>query len=145
MRRLRLSGEVVVIVENDPFQGWLHSEVLKQGGYKTHIVDKFSDPAEFTEEVEKMKPDLVLLDEMLSTWGVYGFEVVDLIRAHKVIYPLFAILSIVAGNEKVLTRYHRRGIPGSCVARKPCSKKELLELVSRTLKRESDTHPAHSS
>lgn len=126
-------GSKVLIIENDPFQAKLHSCSLRSAGYKVSIIDHYSTLEELLAFVVEHEPDLVLVDEMLSGWGISGHEIVRHIQERDDLSPIIAVLSIVASSPHIAGIYSGLHIPSNQLLQKPVSLDDLVSFINRLL------------
>jgi CheY-like chemotaxis protein len=113
----------VLVVEDDEAIRQMLADVLHDGGY---VVDGAVDGAEAIEQMERSRPDLVLLD--LHMPGMDGWEFLA-IKAGRTGLADVPVLVLSATSERGLGNAQEQGAP--IYVRKPFAIDELLAEVDR--------------
>ena len=115
----------VLIVDDEPNIVTSLNFLMKQGGFETSVA---RDGDEALSEVERFRPDLVLLDVMMPKRD--GFEVCQTLRAagHT---QLKIILLTAKGRESEITK--GLAVGADAYVTKPFSTRELVDQVNRLL------------
>jgi CheY-like chemotaxis protein len=113
----------VLVVEDDEAIRETLADVLQDGGY---MVDGAVDGAEAIEQMERRRPDLVLLD--LHMPGMDGWEFLAVKAARRGLADV-PVLVLSAANEGGLGNAQEEGAP--MYLRKPFAVEDLLAKVDR--------------
>ena len=121
----------VVVIEDDAFHAELHAQVLEQAGVHAVLVSDSPSLAELTRQVRVVAPDVILVDEMLTGWGMLGHEVVEHLQRELPAMPVVVVLTVAASSCG--ESYRALGIPLRNIHAKPCSAGELVQYVVTAL------------
>ena len=122
----------VMVVDDDPDFVNLVRPMLEGAGYQ---VDVAYNGKECLQKLEVGRPDLVVLDIMMSTWGE-GFEVADKLRELSPGKPIPVILVSTLDLESDLegTPALRSMLPVQACLVKPVRREQLLAQVAASLR-----------
>jgi DNA-binding response OmpR family regulator len=134
-----MSAQTILLVDDEPSIIQLSRLYLERDGYKTHSQ---GDGAQALEAIEKLKPDLVVLDVMLP--GLDGFEVCRRLRAANNPVP---ILMLTARDEDI-DKIVGLELGADDYLTKPFNPRELVARVKAILRRTDkspnpDSAPLH--
>jgi CheY-like chemotaxis protein len=124
----RPADKLILVVDDDPGIVMMLKESVKFEGFR---VDEAMDGEEALDKIEKLKPDLVLLDLMLPRYG--GFEVIEELKAGpRAATPVVVITGRFGDSE---TAAKLRGEPSvAAFLDKPVKPAELGGILHRILK-----------
>ena len=118
-------------IEDEESFRWLLAYNIASGGYKfDHSVNGYDGMM----ELQKIKPDLVILDWMLP--DISGIEVCKFIRSNKDLQKTPVIILTAKGEEDDLVSGFGSGADDYMV--KPFSPKELIARIQALLRRSSE-------
>jgi DNA-binding NtrC family response regulator len=121
----------ILIVDDDPRIVQLLGDWFRQ---KSYTVDIATNAGEASAVARRQRPDLVLLDVMLS--GVSG---IHLLREIKKVYPAIAVI-MMTGNDTAALAAEALEDGAAAVVQKPCDLAHLDRLVAESfMKQEKDT------
>lgn len=121
----------IMAIDDDPMVLRLIQRTLHEGGYDPLVI---SDSLILVDEVEAVRPDLLLIDLVLP--GIGGFELVERIREFSKV-PIIFITSRDTRDDAV----HALTIGADDYIIKPFSPAELLARIGAVIRREaSETH-----
>lgn len=135
LARIRESLEIgmeaayrVLIVEDDRSQAFFAESVLRKSGMETCIV---TDPLRTLEELERFRPDLILMDLYMP--GIDGMELTSIIRERE----QFASTPIVflSGEQDSDKQFDAIGAGGDDFLAKPIRPKHLISSVTNRARR----------
>ena len=115
----------ILIVDDEPNIVTSLTFLMKKGGFETSVA---RDGDEALAEVERFRPDLVLLDVMMPKRG--GFEVCQMLRAAGQT-QLKIILLTAKGRETEVAK--GLAIGADAYVTKPFSTRDLVDQVNRLL------------
>jgi CheY-like chemotaxis protein len=115
----------VLVVEDDEAIRQTLTDVLQDGGY---VVDGAVDGAEAIEQMQRRRPDLVLLDLHMPGMDGWEFLAIKAARAGLADVP---VLVLSATSERGLGNAQQQGAP--IFVRKPFAVDELLASVDRLM------------
>lgn len=115
----------VLVVEDDPTVAEVVADYLRSAGF---VVDHASDGFAAIEAVERIAPDLVVLDRMLP--GIDGVEACRRIRATRAV-PIILLTALGSEEDRI------RGLEAGAddYVTKPFSPRELVLRVQSVLRR----------
>lgn len=126
---------LIYIVEDDPGIREIESIALKNSNYR---VQEFAFATDFFDAMEKVLPNLVLLDVMLPDES--GYEIVRRLRENTVTSNIPVIMVTAKTSEMDMVKGLDNGADD--YIRKPFSVMELLSRVRALLRRtKEDAHP----
>ncbi len=110
-----------IIVEDDPgFQRILEKQLERLGNIE--ILGVYGDSVNAAVQIERLKPDLLFLDIMIS--GLEGPDFLDMLTHQP------AVIIISAHDEDVMNEYD---VEYSAYLRKPVSISELEQAINKAL------------
>ncbi len=114
----------VLIVEDNQNNAELLEDILSVRGYNVTIVTRGEDALE---SVEKMKPDLILMDIQLP--GIDGYEITRRLKKD----PFTKDIIIIAVTAYALKGDEMKALRAGCddYVSKPINTRELPEMVER--------------
>lgn len=118
----------ILIVEDEPSLIFTLQDTLESEGYQVFVV---SDGEKAIEQVNEIKPDLMLLDLMLP--GKSGYEICKEVRQLKYTFP---IIMLTAKDQEV-DKVTGLNIGADDYITKPFGVKELLARIQARLRRAS--------
>ena len=95
----------ILVIEDDQFLVKVYMSKLKKEGYDVRIA---YDGNEGIAEVEKKKPDIILLDLILP--GIDGFEVLEKIKADTKLAKVPVIILSNLGQDEDIKRGKKLGV-----------------------------------
>jgi len=119
-----MTGKMVLIVEDEPGTANMYRIVLEVEGYETLVAYTASAAVQ---ALERIRPDLVLLDVMLRS--SCGLDVCRHIRSQADISDLPVVIASVCNSPADLQAGYDAGANAYLV--KPISQKELLNTVQQ--------------
>jgi len=116
--------KTVLIVEDNQNNAELLEDILSVRGYNVNIVTRGEDALE---SVEKMKPDLILMDIQLP--GIDGYEITRRLKKD----PFTKDIIIIAVTAYALKGDEMKALRAGCddYMSKPINTRELPEMVER--------------
>lgn len=124
-------GKIIVVVDDDPGLILVVSGFLEKEGFE---VVCFNSGEECLEKLEKIKPDLILMDIMMP--GIDGWKTLEEIRKTKVGKSLpVAMLTARADVSEVMFAMNVEGVADYIT--KPFESDELVQRIKKILQRES--------
>lgn len=127
--------EKILVIDDDPLLLTLIQQSLEQDNY---TVTTAQGGEEGLKLMEKIKPDLIILDVMMP--GVSGWEICDRVRKTSTI-PI--IMLTARGSQNDIVRGLQSGADDYLV--KPFHQAELLARVSAVLRRVKATPPSSTA
>jgi len=113
----------ILLVDDDPGLVFIVSKILEKEGY-TVIWAESGEKC--LEELEKSKPDLILMDIMMP--GLDGWETTQKIKSDSKIKDIPVVMLTVKGDrEDKLKSFHQSKCDGYMV--KPVNRRELVKVV----------------
>jgi len=116
----------VLVIEDNPTELKLITAVLSSGG---HRVRRLTSAEEVTEEIQRHKPDLILLDLRLP--GMHGLDLARLLKSQESTreIPIVAVTSDPEGFTQ------EAALKAGCAAYivKPIDTRSLNDRLARTL------------
>ena len=117
-----MSAKTVLVVDDSGFARRMLRRMLEEGGFR---VEEATGGTEAMEKYQIAKPDVVLLDIVMSDMG--GFEVLEKLREMN---PDVAVLMATADIQK-MTRDEAISAGAAGVVNKPFKPEEVLHEVRR--------------
>ena len=116
--------KTVLIVEDNQNNAELLEDILSVRGYNVNVVTRGE---EALESVEKMKPDLILMDIQLP--GIDGYEITRRLKKD----PFTKDIIIIAVTAYALKGDEMKALRAGCddYMSKPINTRELPEMVER--------------
>jgi DNA-binding response OmpR family regulator len=127
-----MSGQIIVIVEDDPTLVILVSQYLRDKGYEVYSARTGPEGLQL---VQVIKPDLLLLDLMLP--GLSGYEIGQRLRAIPAFEHLPILVMSALGDSDSMTFMQQLKVSGYLV--KPVQFPTLLKEIQRVLEAEAKT------
>ncbi len=118
----------VLIVDDDELATQTYSLALEAGGMKAHAI---SDPAGVTDAIDRLAPDLILLD--MNMPGADGLEVARVIRQSR--RHLSLPIVFLSAERDAARRHEARRIGGDDFISKPVNLDELAAVVEMRAER----------
>ena len=120
------SSDLILIVENDPFQGNLISnQILQPAGYRTELV---SDAALALRNIAELSPDLIIVNSTLP--GLSGKDFLVMLRSQGKDIPV--IVLVKKGAELDIIQAFRLGAADYLAL--PLREAEILAVIERVVK-----------
>src|SRR5690625_7326082 len=126
----------IIVVEDEPSLVFTLKDTVENGGYKVHVVE---DGSTAVENVQRINPDLMLLDLMLPVKSGY-----DICREVRELNYTFPIIMLTARDQEI-DKVTGLNIGADDYITKPFGVKELLARIKARLRRAnaySKTGPA---
>lgn len=115
----------VAVVEDEPLMREELAVMLKKAGYEAIEISEFTH---VPEQLEKISPDLVVLD--LNLPGISGFQICREIKGRSS-YPVLVLTS----RDQMKDELHALELGADEYLTKPCRRERFLARVSNVLKR----------
>lgn len=117
----------IVLIDDDLDILETTGALLEHAGFEIHSTDSVEDGLEL---IERISPDLILLDLLFPENRSLGFSAAATIKARYPDLPLFVLTSI---NREYALEFSRDEVPADEFVTKPVRIKRLVELIDKHL------------
>jgi CheY-like chemotaxis protein len=121
-------GAKVLIIDDDHDILETTGSVLEAEGFEMHSADSVEKGIE---SIDKIAPDLILLDVMFPESKTRGFEAAEEIKTR---YPLIPLILLTAINREYAFDFTAKDAKADAFLNKPVRTKTLVELIKKHLK-----------
>jgi len=121
------SGKKILIIDDEADLILMVKYRLENSGYEVHVAQSGQ---EGLRELERIKPDLILLDIMMPYMD--GFEVLYKIRNDYVYSGKIPVI-MLTGKKDIESMFQAKGFGSSEYITKPFDSEELVRIVDRYL------------
>lgn len=121
-------GAKILIIDDDHDILETTGSILAYEGFEIHTADSVERGVEL---IDKVKPDIILLDVMFPESKTRGFEAADTIKES---HPEIPLIMLTAINREYAFDFTKNDTKAEEFLNKPVRTKTLVELIKKHLK-----------